>query len=143
MPIKDKSRLFEKIGKRMALDSESRVSVGFFQGSVYDDGTPVASVAIKHEFGDVNVPPRPFFRPAIEKNYSKWGGIFFKSYSSNFRINDSLNAVGLVASGDIALSIKNVTNPKLSKSTISRKGFDKPLVDTGLMLGAVTHEVSS
>ena len=44
--------------------------VGFFEGSKYDGGKSVASVAVYNEYG-LGVPARPFMRPVIHENRAK------------------------------------------------------------------------
>jgi hypothetical protein len=52
-----------------------------------------------------------------------------------------LDAVTLKAAGDVGKAIRAVTSPALKPMTIKRKGFDKPLVDSGQMLQSVTGKV--
>ncbi|GFE96572.1 hypothetical protein [Gluconobacter sp. Gdi] len=47
-------------------------NIGFLEGAVYPDGTPLATVAYYNEFGTDRIPARPFMRQAIAKNQDQW-----------------------------------------------------------------------
>lgn len=51
--------------------------VGFFPSSKYEDGTPVAYVAIIQEFGspEQGIPPRSFMRTTIAEKQNEWQGV--------------------------------------------------------------------
>ncbi len=141
--------------KKMLEELESKqIQVGFFETSKYPDGTPIAYVAAIQEFGYGPIPPRPFMRPAELQNQNKWqAGIAMgvkAALNGSITIDAALEQVGMVAAGDVRKAIKAVTAPPLASSTIrgrqSRKkvkkaASTKPLVDTGLMLQAVTSAV--
>ncbi|NDA60676.1 MAG: hypothetical protein EBX50_01415 [Chitinophagia bacterium] len=122
--------------------AKKRLSVGYFDGDKYPDGTQVAYVASIHEYGARNTPARPFFRPAIQNNQKKWESLFAKAIKNGASVNEAFDLVGNVAAGDVAEAIKNVSSPALNQKTIDKKGFSKPLVDTGKMLQGVTYEVT-
>ncbi|EOX4654200.1 hypothetical protein ACEV6X_25855, partial [Escherichia coli] len=50
--------------------------------------------------------------------------------------------LGTTIVNDIKESIRAFESPPLSPITIARKGFDKPLIDTGDMQKSVSYEVS-
>ena len=118
---------------------------GWFETAHYPDGTPVAYVATIHEFGTPRIPARPFMRPAVACH----GGDWMEALASGTRASlnggpapeQVLELVTLQAAGNVAEEIQAVTAPPLSPVTIKRKGFDKPLVDTGQMLQSVTGKV--
>lgn len=123
------------------------VKVGFLEGATYPGtdesaGLPVATVAFWNEFGTVKAPARPFFRNAIAKNSPEWGsqlGAALKA--SNFNAKTAMGIMGEVIKGQVVQSILDTNSPPLAPSTVKRKGFDKPLVDTGVMQRAVDYVV--
>lgn len=119
--------------------------VGWFETAHYPDGTPVAYVAAIHEHGAGPIPARPFMRPAVAEYGRSWVALLGRGAKAALNGSTSphavLEAVTLRAAGDVGKSIKAVTSPALSPMTIRRKGFDKPLVDTGQMLQSVTGKV--
>ena len=51
-----------------------------------------------------------------------------------------LERLGQYVQGMIQAQIINTYDPPNSPATIKRKGFNKPLVDTGVMLASVRHQ---
>lgn len=133
-----------------------RLRVGFFDTAKYPNGTPVAYVAAIQEFGYPNggIPPRPFMRPTVAQQQSAWRDSLRKGARAtlNGRITTQqmFAQFGLAAAGDISKTISLITTPALDPSTIaSRKSrrkspgvSEKPLVDTGILIGAVSSQVS-
>ena len=120
------------------------VEVGFQANATYPDGTGVARVAAFNEFGvpEHNQPPRPFFRGMIAKESGHWGDdVAAALQHTDYDTSQSLDIVGQSIAGELRQSITDLLAPPLAPSTIKRKGFDKPLVDTGHMLNSVTSTV--
>lgn len=116
------------------------LEAGFLEGVTYPDGMSVPMVASLNEFGTYNIPPRPFFRNAINKNSDKWGKIFLQGMQKQ----GARNAFGLLGERirkDIVQSINDTNEPPNSPVTIARKGSSKPLVDTGLMRASVNYRI--
>lgn len=121
--------------------------VGWFETAHYEDGTPVAYVAAIQEFGTDRIPARPFMRPAVADHGGEWIDLMARgakaALDGRYTPEQVLEAVTLQAAGDVAKKISAVTAPPLSPVTVKRKGFDKPLVDTGQMLQSVTGIVEA
>lgn len=117
--------------------------VGFFEGSRYEGGKTVASVARINEFG-LGVPKRPFMRPAVHRNKNQLIERLRSEYKKAIRNNtdtiEVLSVFGLLVQGLVQNEIINKTYPRNAPSTIKRKGFDAPLRDTRLMLHSVQHQ---
>lgn len=121
--------------------------VGWFDSARYPDGTPVAYVATIHEHGAGPIPARPFMRPSVAEYGASWMELMGQGAKAALNGSVSpaavLEAVTLRAAGDVGKAIRAVTSPPLKPMTIARKGFDKPLVDTGQMLQSVTGKVEA
>ena len=132
--------------------------VGWFSTSQYEDGTPVAYVATIHEYGSskAGIPPRPFMRPTVEREENNWRRFIAqeapKILDGRQTVEGLFEILGLNISGEIAKSISEVTEPALLEATILAKtrkmadaktvgALDKPLVESGLMIGSVTYTV--
>lgn len=116
------------------------LEAGFLEGVTYSDGMSVPMVASLNEFGTYDIPPRPFFRNAINKNSDKWGKVFLQGMQKQ----SARNAFGLLGERirkDIIQSINDTNEPPNSPVTIARKGSSKPLVDTGLMRASVNYRI--
>lgn len=120
-----------------------KVSIGFTEGATYPDGTPVAAVAFWNEFG-ASGPPRPFFRQMIAKESPSWGYKMAKlAKATDYEGPRVLGLMGEDIKGALQQSINEFATPALSPQTVERKGFAKPLIDSGHMLNSVTYEVNT
>jgi hypothetical protein len=119
--------------------------VGFLEGSTYPDGTSVPMVAAIHNFGapGAGIPPRPFFSNVVAKGRRTWGAALVTLLEqNNYDAKKSLRMMGEGIKGEIQKEITNGSFAPLKPATVRRKGFDKPLVDTGHMLNSVDYEVT-
>lgn len=133
------ARKLRDIAKSMGGGS---VEVGFLEGATYPDGTPVAAVAFWNEFGTPSIPPRPFFRGMISKESPSWPGkMAALAKSTGYNGPKVLALMGADIEGNLKKSINDFTNPPLAPSTIRRKGFSKPLIDTSHMVNSTGYEV--
>ena len=104
------------------------VEIGFMEGAVYGDGTPVASVAFWNEFGHEGQfpsPPRPFFRTMIAKESPSWPAKMAALLkSTGFDGSRVLTIMGDDISHALEDSIEALTQPELSAVTLMlRKRF--------------------
>lgn len=143
-----------QIGKRKLLE------IGWFPDAQYPSGESVANVARWQEFGTGAIPPRPFLRPTVAANrtkYVRWlkKGIA-QAIEGNTTIEQTMDKIGLAGVGDVKKSIMQVWQPPLSPVTIERRrkrwysadsgphgeALEKPLVDTTRMINSVSYQVS-
>lgn len=103
----------------------AELKVGFFEGAVYPDGTPVALVAAVQEFGASNarlgkIPPRPYFRPMVAAKSGEWPAKIGALLRGNgYDANATMQAMGLAIQGDLKQSIADVQSPPLSQVTLT------------------------
>lgn len=143
--------MLEGLGSKVA-------RVGFFPSSKYEDGTPVAYVAAIQEFGSPRngIPPRPFMRPTADAQRGTWQETARQGaravVKGSATTDTVLDVIGQQAAGDVRKAISKLTSPPLKQATIDSRlraradkvtlgKLDKPLVDTGTLLNAVTSEV--
>jgi hypothetical protein len=166
------SDIGRKIAESIKKLKDASVKVGWFANAEYleADGSsePVAAVAAQNEYGNParSIPARPFMRPTIVAKQNEWKATAEngarKVLKGELTINDSLDLLGFQAEGDIKKTIKSLYSPALAESTILNRiernkrlgstsgrlseksigNITKPLVDTGHMIGTLTHEVS-
>lgn len=124
-------------------DMNASVRVGVFEDATYPDGTPVAMVVFWNEYSTRLAPPRPFFRTTVSDQKSNW----IKSVKNLVQIHNDpkkvMGEMGVAMSEQIKHSIGTWTVPENSAYTERKKGFNKPLVDTGQMLRSISFEVGS
>jgi hypothetical protein len=143
--INTASRLADKLAKIVqSTEGHPRVSVGFLRDATYPDGTSVAMVATVNEFGNPsnNQPPRPFFRLMVAEKSGEWPeAVRLNLKATDYDAHKTLDRVGQGIKGQLQDSIKTLTDPPLAPSTIKKKGFSKPLVDTGTMQNSVDYRI--
>jgi cobalamin biosynthesis Co2+ chelatase CbiK len=92
----------------------------------------------------VTIPARPFFRSMIAQKSGKWAsGIARQLKATNYDVDKTLTLTGESIKGQLQQSIRDFSNPPNAKSTVRKKGFNDPLIDTGHMLDSVDYEVST
>lgn len=91
----------------------------------------------------INIPPRPFMRNTIANNKDGWGEEMGKALKkSGYNAYNALNMVGEKITDQMKGEIKAFGEAGgNAPSTIRKKGFDTPLVDTGHMRDSVSYEV--
>lgn len=139
---------FERTLREMArlLKGEAALRVGFLEKARYPDGKPVAMIAAIQDFGAprAGIPPRPFFRNMIAKKSPEWPAAIAELLKKHrYNVAAALDEAGAAIAGQLRQSIVDTNSPPLKPATIRRKGFAKPLVDTGHMLNSIDHEVKT
>lgn len=133
----------------------AQARVGWFPSAKYEDGTPVALVALVQEFGSPKnkVPPRPFMRTTADEKKAEWqrdSHVLAKAVVNGTMPPEAvLQGLAQKAEGDVRKAISKVSTPPLSERTIAArarrhskgKASTKPLVDTGLLLNTLTSQV--
>ena len=122
-------------------DMNASVRAGVLENATYPDGTPVAMVAFWNEYGTRTSPVRAFFRTTVSENKKNW----VLSVQNLMKMhNDPKRVMGLIGvhmQEQIVQSINTWSDPPNSAYTIAKKGFDKPLVETGLLMRSIKSEV--
>lgn len=140
--IKHIGRLEKKLAAFIKHAESEQLNVGFINGATYPDGEQVATVAFSNEFGTQKIPSRPFFRSMIAKEKSTWSGKVTKALKfTHYDAKRSMEFLGIDVEGALRQSIIDTNEPPNSAETIARKGFNKPLIDTSLMIKSITSEV--
>jgi hypothetical protein len=136
--------LSERLNEIIKRLENKTLAVGFMAGATYQDGESVAVVAAKNEFGEPSnhQPPRPFFRQMVASESSTWAAKLGNCLiASQYDADRALEMIGEDMKGALQQSINEFTTPALAQFTIDKKGFSKPLIDTGQMLNSVAFEV--
>ena len=134
--------------KKLASKSPAYAKVGFPSSlnNTYPDGTPIVKVAIWNEFGTDKAPARPFMQ---QTSYQRKGSVsqFYKKInvkilSGKADAETQLNYLAIKYKSWIQETITRFDDPPNAPATIAAKGYDNPLIDTGLMRQAVTYEIT-
>jgi len=135
------------------VDKETRLKVGFLEGANYPSvhpvrGTkqaphPVAQVAFWNEYGTVRAPPRPFMRTTVAKESNRWGALIAAVLPTvDYDGARALSQAGEAMRDDLRVSIQQWSAPPNAESTVQKKGFQKPLIDSGIMRDGLDFEVT-
>lgn len=106
---------------------------------------PVAMIAAIQNYGSAasGIPPRPFFTLTVDAGKAHWGTDLAKLLRENsYDSRVALELMGERIKGELATAIVDLTAPPLAPYTIAKKGSDKPLIETGLMLNSLDHAVA-
>jgi hypothetical protein len=118
-------------------------------GEAEQDGITMVEMAAIHEFGSpaANIPARSFIRRTLVWNAGPWLPQFVANLAGRVvegRL-DEKKALGILGQKAVAMVKAAITGahipPPLRPATIAAKGSDRPLVDTGRLLGAISYEV--
>lgn len=127
---------------RLLSSNGMHVKVGVLDNSKYPDGTSVATVAFKNEYGYKNIPSRPFFRQTIKEKREEWSNLAINGIRAGYSIDKVMGLVGTQMEGDIKMSIMSWTTPRNSDYTIAIKKFNAPLRHTLLMHDSIKYEIA-
>ena len=90
----------------------------------------------------VTIPPRPFMRDTIANNRDGWGQMLGDNLKKKgYNVDEALAVCGEEMTDQMKAEIKALDDPPNARSTIRKKGFDNPLIDTGHMRDSVSSEV--
>ena len=102
----------------------------------------VAQVAYWNEYGTATIPARPFFRNTIAEKQDEWAdNAASRLQQADGDVGKALALIGEDVKGDIVETIQNFSEPENAPSTVKKKGFNKPLIDTDGLLKAIQSEV--
>ena len=122
-------------------DMNASVRVGVLENATYPDGTPVAMVAFWNEYGTRTSPVRAFFRTTVSENKKNWVLSVQNLMKMHNNPKQVMGLIGVHMQEQIVQSINTWSDPPNSAYTIAKKGFDKPLVETGLLMRSIKSEV--
>jgi hypothetical protein len=139
-----KSKLEEALERYMS-GTAVTLRAGILEEAKYPDGTQVAQVGYIQEYGapEAKIPPRPFFRAVIAEGKSTWPAIL-ASGVEHYRgdVKSALALLGDQIVGELSQSVRDWSSPPNAPATIAKKGFNKPLIDTGRMANSFSYEVN-
>ena len=122
-------------------DMNASVRVGVLENATYPDGTPVAMVAFWNEYGTRTSPVRAFFRTTVSEQKKNWVLSVQNLMKMHNNPKQVMGLIGVHMQEQIVQSINTWSDPPNSAYTIAKKGFDKPLVETALLMRSIKSEV--
>ena len=122
-------------------EMNASVRVGVLENATYPDGTPVAMVAFWNEYGTKRSPVRAFFRTTVSEQKKNWVLSVQNLMKMHNNPQQVMGLIGVHMQEQIVQSINTWSDPPNSAYTIAKKGFDKPLVETALLMRSIKSEV--
>lgn len=141
---------WRRILKNIKSIDGAHVKVGVLADNANATGDfDMVALAATHEFGSpaAGVPERSFIRSTFRGPPEWLKAITPKlakaALEGRLEVGQALNLLGSVAASKVRATITEGDGvpPPNAPSTIAKKGSDRPLVDTGRMLNAVTWKV--
>lgn len=128
--------------------------VGFIDGgTTYENGMNVPTIAYIQENGvrkwkdkkgkEWFIPPRPFMSYSSKIFEPNFSSIIAKELVGKYDSKEALEVASKKLKEIIQLSIVEWSVPRNAEYTIEKKGFDDPLIETGLMFDSVEYQVKS
>lgn len=136
----------KKISREVA--KGGRLKVGFMEGSVYPDGTPVGMIAAIQNFGAprAGIPARPFFSNMIATESSSWPeGLAAALKDNDYNGAKALDILGQKIGEQLQQSIIDTNSPALSPITVMLRGMrhnNPSLKVTGKTVGEAARRVA-
>lgn len=136
----------QRLAELAAQATTAKVRVGIIEQANYEgsDGESVAQVAFWNEYGTATIPPRPFFRNTIAEHKDEWPKQAAEMLEANGGgVRQTLELMGEGVKGQIVETIQAFREPPNATATVKKKGFDKPLIDTGTLWRSIDYEVAN
>lgn len=116
--------------------------------ATYDDGTTVAMVALYNEFGTSNIPARSFVRGALFQYKAQIEKVIAKSLADYLskKTQDAVTPLAKIGKFAASRVVARINTPGLwakpnAPATVRKKGFNRPLHDTGKLAKSITYAV--
>lgn len=145
--VKDIDRGYKALMMEIDNADDVFVDVGIFEGERNEETkTTISEYATVNEFGDGKIPSRPFMAISFDENVARIEKDMEiaarRIVGGTSSAMKEFNIIGLKHQQRIQRTIKGRDIlPKLADSTIAEKGSTKTLVDTGIMVNAVTYTI--
>lgn len=145
MSTQEKDMGLKRIIAAVKVLEKRSVKIGVQSGSGKGkSGVDVLDYAVYNEFGTKDIPSRPFMRATADANRAtvgKLGEAMLGQVYAGMGPETALRQIGAQYEKIQKDNIKNGPWAPNSPETIRRKGSSKPLIDHGVLIGAIRYEV--
>jgi hypothetical protein len=141
-------RVWQEILRKVNDAKQAHVKVGVLSDGDHD-GIGMIELAAIHEFGSpaAGIPERSFIRRTFIEKESELAEICARLskavIAGSMTTAKALDLLGAWGASEVKKTVTAGPHipPPLKEATIAAKGSDRPLVDTGRLIGSVTWEV--
>lgn len=118
-------------------------------GVLGESGSHMVNIAIWNHMGTrlhgkQHTPPRPYMDETmvrIENELHRRNSQAILLIQSGMPVRQALNRVGIWVQGEMQQTIADFSDPPNAQSTIKKKGFDNPLIESGGLRQAIAFTV--
>ncbi len=142
-------KVLDKLSHYISLEAGS-VIVRVPNDVFYEDGTPVAAVALWNEYGTkkqfpgdagaYHVPPRPFLRNTVRRYAKNWSRSFAYHMRNGKTAAEAAQIVGALMVKHVQLTIGAGVPPPNAPATVAAKGGSETLIDQGVLISSIVWE---
>jgi hypothetical protein len=144
--LQDDDSEYKKFKRKIDASNDLEVAVGIHEDAGFNEnGDDILEYATWNHYGTKDIPARPFVDLAADRNQN-WQRYVDEALGNLTDKNTSLRIeagkVGDIAVKDMKAIIENKEVPPPNKaSTIKKKGFDHPLIETGALLSKIKYKI--
>ena len=144
--LEDDDSEYKKFKSKIDASNDLEVAIGIHEDAGFnEEGADILEYAIWNHYGTKHIPKRPFVDLAADRN-NNWQKYVDEALGNVTDNNTSLRVeaekVGAIAVKDMKDIIENKEVPPPNKpSTIKKKGFDHPLIETGALLSKIKYKI--
>ncbi len=116
--------------------------LGVTVGVHAEEGSELARIAAAHEYGTRTIPKRSYLRATLDARVDEYRAQSVRALRAALDGKDAakeLDRLGARMAADVRATIRAGLSPALAPGT--RRKNAKPLIDTGRLLGAITHKL--
>lgn len=142
--IKGEQKALQELKKRMAkIGSQVNLTVGIHEGENRSDDTiSNAQLGAMLNYGTEKIPARPWLVPGFKSGFQEYSEVIKDGLQDQLDPKIILDQVGLMAVGYVQEFVSDLKSPGNAESTISKKGFDNPLVETGNLRQSISYQLT-
>lgn len=140
-------RGWKRISRELHTLERRKAQAGVWAWAKYKDGTRVLDAAVWAEYGTAKAPARPFMRYAADNGHADLirytQGQLVALYVSGLSSRGLLGNVAgyhVAQQRDAIVQAQSWAVPN-APSTVARKGFDSPLIETGWLMRAFEYRI--
>lgn len=140
--------ILANVEKGVALELQVGILASTARRKHPDSKLTIGEIARIQEYGSVaaGVPARPFLSTAFSKNDGRMKAALIRSAKalmmSPTNLHVELEQLGRLMIGVVHKNIYAGIPPALSPVTVEKKGHDLALIDSGVLIGAITAHVA-
>lgn len=147
----DRKKWEKAMQRLVTLDGVQGVRVGIPAGATSEEGESIAQYAVANEYGNADIPARPFLRTTQQRELANWAALFSRATQGRWITDKNVAERAFAMLGGQAVAdvrdtiMSNMPPPNAADYAASKAkkhgGYGGTLYDSGDMFRAVTYEL--